>query len=89
MFKLTQAFGGSLAAFHAGQTVTVYTPNPTHLPVTYAQGGPTCGNASCMVGGIYLEPYGRSDRVNLNIYDPRSIVQVAQFAPQVVHATSD
>lgn len=88
-YSITQSFGGSNAAFHAGQSVTVYTPNPASIPVTYAQGGPTCGNASCMVSDIYLELYGRSDRPNLNVNDPRSIVQVVKLAPQVVRATSD
>jgi hypothetical protein len=87
--RLTQTFGGSLAAFQAGQTITVYTPSPAGIPVTYAQGGPTCGNASCMASGIYLELYGRSDRPNLNINNPKSIVQVAHNAPQLVHAASD
>jgi hypothetical protein len=42
-----------------------------------------------MTSGIYLELYGRSDRPNLNINDPRSNVQVAHNAPQLVQATSD
>jgi len=87
--KLTAVFGGTNAAFSTGQVITVHTPNPTSTKVTYAQGGPSCGNVSCLTTGVYLEFYGLSDRPNLNINNPQGLVQVQQYTAQVVHATAD
>lgn len=89
VLTLTAAYGGKGAAFKVGEKIVVDTTNPASVPVTYMQGGPTCGNASCMVTGLTLELYGLSDRPHHLIEQPKAISQVAIGAPQLVHAATD
>ena len=89
VLTLTATYGGTDAAFKVGEKIVVDTAHPASVPVTYLQGGPTCGNASCMIAGVTIELYGLSDRPHHLIEQPKSISQVAVGAPQLVHAATD